>query len=235
MEKDLKNLKPGDAMIVFVRAQNSGLLLFREDAANVLVHAFEASAVSEDVMQSSDRLIWRFPGQTISFGSHLLEDRYFTDELATMLHQLSNEHVESSMPTTKKANSIVPEERETAHPRLVTEALIPMLCAWGGPCKGPEVIKHVRDDVNWDKSRLPWRRSPLWLVLRVSMQILLSHTFPEDQGRSQYKNFMAFFMARISANTFMLLRVVKLKSHACLSSTWKPDLDWNSRQMACLA
>lgn len=187
-------------MIVFVRAQNSGLLFFHEDAANVLVHAFEASAVSGNVMQSHDRLIWRFPGQTISFGSHLLEDKYFTDELATMLHQMSNEHVESSMPTTKKAKSIVLEERETAHPRLVTEALIPMLCAWGGPCKGLEVIKHVRDDVNWDRSRLPWRRSPFWLVLRVSMQVLLSHIFPKDQARYQYKNFMAFFMARICTN-----------------------------------
>lgn len=189
-----------DATIVHVKAQNAGLLLFRTDAESVLVHAFEASAQSPNVMGSCDRLTWRFPGQTISFPSHLLNNNAFVNEMTTMVLQMGAEPVKSSMQTTKKAQSIVPEERETVHPKLVTQALMAMLCAWGGSCQNPEIIKHVRDDVNWNQTKLLWRRSPFWLVTRVSIQILLSHTYTAEEGRIQYKNFMAFFIARICSN-----------------------------------
>ncbi|OMP85161.1 hypothetical protein BK809_0000260 [Diplodia seriata] len=189
-----------DATFVHVKAQNAGLLLFRVDAESVLVHVFEASALSGDVVGSCDRLTWRFPGQTISFSSHLLSDDAFVDELAIMVLQMSTESVESCMQTTKKAQSTVPEERETAHPRLVTEALMAMLSAWGKICQSPNIVKHIRDDVNWNHSRSAWRRSPLWLVARVSIQILLSHTCTGEQGQILYKNFMAFFIARVCKN-----------------------------------
>ncbi|OJD32549.1 uncharacterized protein BKCO1_37000177 [Diplodia corticola] len=196
----LRRLEPADATIIHVKAQNAGLLLFRPDAESVMAHAFEASAQSEHVMGSSDRLTWRFPGQTVIFRSHLLHDSAFVDELAAMVLQMSVESVESSMHTRKKASSAVTEERETANPRLVTEALMAILSAWGHSCQSPDIVKHVRDDVNWSHSRLPWRRSPLWLVARVSIQILLSHTCTAEEVRIQYKNFMAFFVARLCNN-----------------------------------
>ncbi|KAL1647101.1 hypothetical protein SLS58_002872 [Diplodia intermedia] len=200
MKSTLRGLEPGDATFVHVKAQNAGLLLFRADAQSVLIHVFEASALSGAVVGSCDRLTWRFPGQTISLPSHLLKDDAFVDELAIMVLQMSTESVESCMQTTKKAQSTVTEERETAHPRLVTEALMAMLSAWGRVCQSPNIVKHIRDDVNWNHSRSAWRRSPLWLVARVSIQILLSHTCTGEQGQILYKNFMAFFIARVCNN-----------------------------------
>ncbi|KAL0253421.1 hypothetical protein SLS55_010400 [Diplodia seriata] len=146
MKSTLRGLEPGDATFVHVKAQNAGLLLFRVDAESILVHVFEASALSGHVVGSCDRLTWRFPGQTISFSSHLLNDDAFVDELAIMVLQMSTESVESCMQTTTKAQSTVPEERETAHPRLVTEALMAMLSAWGMACQTPNIVKHIRDD-----------------------------------------------------------------------------------------
>ncbi|KAL1615532.1 hypothetical protein SLS54_008937 [Diplodia seriata] len=176
MKSTLRGLEPGDATFVHVKAQNAGLLLFRADVGSVLVHVFEASALSGHVVGSCDRLTWRFPGQTISFPSNLFNDDAFTDELAIMVLQMSTESVESSMQTTKKAQSTVPEERETSHPRLVTEALMAMLSAWGKVCQSPNIVKHIRDD------------------------ILLSHTCTGEQGQILYKNFMAFFIARVCNN-----------------------------------
>ncbi|KAL1623901.1 hypothetical protein SLS56_008096 [Neofusicoccum ribis] len=156
-----------------------------------------ARAVCEDVMGSSDRLVWSFPGPTISFGSHLLEEKHFVGEITSLVLGMSHEPVEVSRPTTRKAKSVVPEERETHHPGLVIEALISVLHAWGEARKGPEIVKRVRDDVNWNRSRLSWRRSPFWLVIRVGIQITLSHIFAGEQSRCQYKNFMAFLMCKI--------------------------------------
>lgn len=180
-----------------VRAQNVGLIFHRSDDEKVLVHAFETSAQCGDVMQSSDRLAWHFPGQTVTFEASLLGDPHFIREMAIMISRMCHETPQICMPITKKARSKVPEERETVHPWLVTEGLMSILEGYGEAQESPVIHKHIRDDINWDSSKLPWRRSPLWLAIRVSIQILLSHLLSSSEGRTQYKNFMAFLMAKV--------------------------------------
>lgn len=33
------------------------------------------------------------------------------------------------------------------------------------------IWKHTREDVLWNNNLLPWRRSPLWLLIRTTMQL----------------------------------------------------------------
>ncbi|KAH7063255.1 hypothetical protein B0J12DRAFT_758465 [Macrophomina phaseolina] len=193
----LCNLEPSDAVCLRVKAQNAGLVIFRPDDDDILIHAFEASAQSQDVMETGDRLAWVFPGRSVAFKSHLLRDKHFVQELALMIYKISHEPVELSMPTTRKAQSNVPEERETAHPKLVTENFMAVLEALGDSYRSPTIHKHIRDDVNWDHSKLPWRRSPFWLVIRVTIQLLLTHAFPGNESRIQYKNLMALVISKV--------------------------------------
>lgn len=96
-----------------------------------------------------------------------------------------------------KAQSIVREPRNTVDPRFVTEMLTGILRALGQPFDVSRVHKRTRDDVLWSDALNPWRRSPLWLLLRVALQTSLL-----DNGRSagshfRYKSFMIFFMTRL--------------------------------------
>ncbi|KAF2136619.1 uncharacterized protein K452DRAFT_237232 [Aplosporella prunicola CBS 121167] len=193
----LLNLQISDAVSFHVKAQNAGLLIFRPDEDHVFVHAFEASARCESVMKTNERLIWDFPGRSVAVDSNLLQNGRFVQDLVTMAWKMCREGVNLSMPTSRKAGQYHKEERDTVHPGLVTEGLMSMLESLGAPCKSPSIRKFIRDDVNWNNCRLPWRRSPLWLVIRVSIQLLLKHQLPGDTSRLQYKNLMALFMANV--------------------------------------
>ncbi len=58
----------------------------------------------------------------------------------------------------------------------------------GKEAKVNRITKRVADEVCWYSARNPWRRSPLWLVLRVAIQTT-------TDSRDTYKAFMVFFQA----------------------------------------
>ena len=163
----------------------------------IIVDAFEASARSQAVINANDRLLRRFPGRSVTFDGQVLKKRLFVNELTSMLEKMHREEVELCSATTTKASSEVLEPRDTVHPMLVTEHLLSILEAWGQNREPEGFIKHIRDDVNYKDTFLPWRRSPFWLVIRVTLQLLITRSFREHQGRIQYKNFMAYLMAKV--------------------------------------
>ena len=121
------------------------------------------------------------------------------------------------MPQSYKAGSKTGETRESVHPGLVTEMLMSMLAPLGHSVQVCQVRKRTRDDVLWKKVDLPWRRSALWLSVRVSLQMALVSMIPSQVSRTAYKNFMIFFMTKIAslvADAHFpsdLLQVIKVK------------------------
>lgn len=63
--------------------------------------------------------------------------------------------------------------------------------------------KHVRDDVCWNDADRPWRRSPMWLILRVALELHLINTHGLELGRSYYKLLLAIFHTNV-LNDFVL-------------------------------
>ncbi|TLD20564.1 hypothetical protein PspLS_08276, partial [Pyricularia sp. CBS 133598] len=56
--------------------------------------------------------------------------------------------------------------------------------------------KNTRDEIIWDNESMPWRRSPLWLLLRVTMHLVCFRQSPSD-GLLIYKSFTLYLSARI--------------------------------------
>ncbi|KAL2356430.1 hypothetical protein BJ546DRAFT_947666 [Cryomyces antarcticus] len=187
-----------DTIALHLRAQNAGLLIHVEDTSTVLFDAFEASPTNDEVMATQGRLIRAFPGSSVQVPLAVLQDAHFRQDFAASLRRLNDEEVAAMMPITNKARSEVVEIRDTAHPGLVTEYLMNLLAAVGRFQKGGTIIKCTRDDVLWHNSKLPWTRSPFWLVLRVALQKGLVRAFPDDAQHSHYKNFMLFFVTKLS-------------------------------------
>ncbi|KAL2005979.1 hypothetical protein VTN00DRAFT_9633 [Thermoascus crustaceus] len=83
---------------------------------------------------------------------------------------------------------------------FVTQMLTGILHSIGEPAITNHIHKCTRDDVLWKDAFKPWRRSPLWLLVRVGLQTSLMDSNKEvkrQKGYKLYKWFMIFFMSRI--------------------------------------
>lgn len=65
----------------------------------------------------------------------------------------------------------------------------------GSPVLVSSISKNTRDEVLWDQTALPWRRSPMWLLIRVSLQLVVSRS--SDGSHILYKELMVFIMSNI--------------------------------------
>ena len=182
-----------DILLFYIRGQNAGLII-RAAPKQFAFESFELSPTAAAVMASKGRLLRSFPGPAITLDSEKMAEPSFQEALAELLARLDINTPIESVPVVSKAGSHTTEIRDTVHPQFVTEMLTGILRGMGEPADVSRIHKRTRDDVLWKDALKPWRRSSLWLLLRVVLQtsLVAGHA---DCG--PYKSFMIFFMARI--------------------------------------
>lgn len=169
----------------------------KERETIIVDDAFEVSSTSAAVIAAKGPLVRRFPGQSVAIPHSMIDDNTFCPNIAEELFKLSAKIVPEMQPKSTKSKNFVSEERDTIHPGLVTEGLMTQLLAFGEHNNWTSFEKHMRDEVNWDNCKLPWRRSPQWAVLRIALQTILQRAFLGCEGLVQYKNFMLYLVAEI--------------------------------------
>ncbi|KAK6438570.1 hypothetical protein LTR95_005222 [Oleoguttula sp. CCFEE 5521] len=120
------------------------------------------------------------------------------DKITVEQFELSplNEHPAPGMqPTTTRTGSAHVEIRDTTDCAMISEFFMSYLRAYGTPTKRSAVSKHTRDDVLWRDTETPWRRSPMWLLIRVTLQLVISRT--TGGSRDMYKEIMTYIMAEM--------------------------------------
>ncbi|KAI9896164.1 hypothetical protein N3K66_008336 [Trichothecium roseum] len=208
----------GDFIPLHISAQNAGILISNSNG-RVIFETFELSPRNKDVMSTKGRLRRSFPGSALSIPSAVFEKAEFQRTLASALASMSWEAVTGTQPKTKKAGQEHDEKRDTTHPKMVTEFLVTFLLAHGGSQVSSIVIgKNTREDVVYKDALIPWRRSPWWLFVRVTVQLVLNRLITnEGDAKDLYKHFMIFFMAsaaRVCDEDFIesdLLSVINFK------------------------
>ena len=80
--------------------------------------------------------------------------------------------------------------------------LMTLLEANGSRSYPPLLCKRVRDDVCWENSERPWRRSSFWLVLRVAIQRLTCGVFGSEVGHAHYKFLICILLSRMLRDSF---------------------------------
>ncbi|KAK7056950.1 hypothetical protein VNI00_002668 [Paramarasmius palmivorus] len=183
----------GDVIPLLIRKQNAAIILRKLDN-RTLFEFFEVSPTNESVMSTIGKLVCTYPGQAIAVPTKIMQDRQFVFELANFLAQMNMDVMQDAIPTTWKAGTKVNEIRDTIHPRYITELLTGILHGLGDSEQVPVVTKRIADDVLWKNTLLPWRRSPIWLVIRV---VLSTSLYRLNSSHTHYKSFMAFTMAQI--------------------------------------
>jgi hypothetical protein len=192
---------------------------FRNDAPNIIFEAFETSPHPEPVLECQGALQWSFPGSAVAIPISVFESESFQDELVTFLEKASTESIKKFAAHTNKAGSMAFEPRDTVEPTLITQMLVSLLEANGKQTSPPLLKKRVRDDVSWDHSgEKPWRRSPFWLVLRVSVHRYLCNSLGSEVGRIYYKFVMCVLLFKLLKDCLPILDLelaVFLKVKVC--------------------
>ncbi|KAH9017600.1 hypothetical protein EDB84DRAFT_1276503 [Lactarius hengduanensis] len=183
----LSGLAMGDIFVMNVRAQNAAVLI-RVLVDHVQFEMFEVSPQASVVTSTNRKLLCSYPGPAVQVSPEVFSNACFLQELASFLVQMDADMLDSTA-TTVKAGSTVREVRESAHPRYITELLVGVLRGFGQPASVDRITKRVGDEVLWKDAYKPWRRSPLWLVIRVALQTSLDS--------NMYKSFMLVFHAYI--------------------------------------
>jgi hypothetical protein len=166
-----------------VRAQNAAVLV-RVLLDHVRFEIFEVSPLASVVMSTSGKILCSYPGPAIQVSSEVFADASFRQELAYFLTQMDIDVLDKTV-TRIEVGRTIHEIRETAHPRYISGLLVGILRGFGQPASVDRITKRIADEVLWKEAEQPWRRSPLWLVIRVALQTSLD--------RDIYKTFTLFF------------------------------------------
>lgn len=193
-------------LALHLAAQNAGIMILREDSDTIAFECFEASPLSNSVMSTKGHLSRTFPGRRVTFKPKYLSDPLFRTQLAALFRQFNSEAIGSCTAFIMKAGSRVTEIRDTTDPALVVDYLMNVVSALGQVEDPIAIHKRTRDDVLWKDARAPWRRSPFWLIAKISIQRALIASFDPSEALRQYKTFMV--------NVFVQLLDITVKSGA---------------------
>jgi len=176
-----------------IGAQNAGLML-QQTNNSMIFQSFEVSPLTSEVLKPIGKLRCSYPGPSISVDLRKLKLRPYRLllELSSFLEKMKRD---STLAPNKhaKGSSTVAEERESAHPMFITELLTGILRGVGEPAEVIRFEKRIGDEVLWNHARIPWRRSPLWLTVKVALQ----KTLMDHATRAEYKVFMIYLMSSV--------------------------------------
>lgn len=135
-------------------------------------------------MSIPGKLVRYYPGPVVEVPNTIANDIDFIEEIASFLTQMDSEKLEEAAASTSK------EVGDSTNPNYFVQLFFGILRGMGEVVEPPRVVKRVADEVLWDGGRKAWRRSPIWLIVRVAIQTTLS-------SNNLYKHFMAFYHADV--------------------------------------
>ncbi|KAH6623091.1 hypothetical protein F5144DRAFT_623147 [Chaetomium tenue] len=196
MASVIQELKDGESALFHIRAQNAGLLLTGQHDG-VLIEAFELLAPNKDVMPHTGRLNRQFPDCSAVVDRKIMLNAKFLDEFINVLCRLELQVSPLARPKTWKSGYDFEETRDTVSPFLVTDMLLGTLGGLGRHVQPTCVSMRSREQVGWDSAKLPFHRSPTWLLLRVGLRLVLDRAAPQSARSPLYKAVTAFHHAHL--------------------------------------
>lgn len=188
LQRAFRTMSNDSYRIIPIRSQNAALLVSRISEGFV-VECFETSPQNDKVM-SRARLRMTFPARAMLIPAPSFLDGTFQITFCDFLKQLNSTTVNAMIPHIRKAGESVAETRDTTHPDWVTKLLFAILATEGSPSAPQSITKNVRDDVCYKDALMPWRRCPLWLIIRVSLQTMFARARDSRCAPDGYKDFM---------------------------------------------
>ncbi|KAL1895128.1 hypothetical protein Cpir12675_003400 [Ceratocystis pirilliformis] len=180
---------------LFVEAQNAGIVIYRTNGATS-IESFELSPLNTAVYQNNAPIRRKFPTSAATIDDSTMVKPEFQSVLAETVAKMSLQIASGTIPKVMKAGQLHQETRSPPSAHLVTGLLSRFFQSVGSTTSIVGVEKTTHDEVLWKDCLLPWRRSPIWLLVRVFIQMTLIRRAP-GSGQFLYKAIMVFYMARV--------------------------------------
>ncbi|OQN95704.1 hypothetical protein B0A48_18452 [Cryoendolithus antarcticus] len=207
-------LQPGQMLAVKVSAQNAAILVTRKPQV-LIFEEFELSPQNKAVIATKGRLIRTFPGLAVAVKADLLTQSDFSSMVASTIATMCPQKVPGMQPKSKKAGTDHDEHRDTTKPAMVSELLFGVLRGIGESIPVSTISKHTRDEVLYHCAESPWQRSPMSLLVRVALQLVISRS--PDGSYELYKEVIVFVMTHLLGKASHLptetIYVMKAKVH----------------------
>ncbi|KAJ1300163.1 hypothetical protein OPQ81_011915 [Rhizoctonia solani] len=182
--KDMKSMEPEGFLALYIRAQNAGLII-RKQVDHTTFEVFEVQAQTTKVMSIPGKIVRHFPGPMVKIPNSVAGDSDFIMEVANILSQMNIEYFDEAHPKTRKAGNEVNESRDSINPNYFIQFFFGFLCGMGTTIDPPRITKRLADEVLCMDAKNPWRRSPIWLIIRVALQTSVD-------SKTTYKHFMVY-------------------------------------------
>lgn len=92
--------------------------------------------------------------------------------------KLSSQRAPGFQPTARKAGQDHDEDRDTIHPGMLTDFPLHVIAALGKTVSVHRINKYTREEALWSRCFRLWRRSPIWLLVRVTLQLHFTRQGP---------------------------------------------------------
>lgn len=191
---DFAHSKNHGSIPLEIKAQNAGILI-TSDGKHASFEFFELSPTNKHAMLKG-RLVRTFPGFAVSVPVIRLQEKDLQSMIANTLATMSTQAAPGFQPVAYKAGRHHDEDRDTTHPGMVTDYFLNTIAALGTTMNVTRIIKNTREEVLWDDCKQPWRRSPMWLLVRVALQLLFTRQGPDPStAKGLYKIFIVQFLS----------------------------------------
>ncbi|KAF2757894.1 hypothetical protein EJ05DRAFT_464797 [Pseudovirgaria hyperparasitica] len=191
----LQKLHPrGGTIPLLIRPHNAALIISNA-GENVVFDCFELSPDNSACIKAKGRLQRTFPSSSFAVPLTVFRADGFQSTLVSTVRKLSFLSCIDAEDQQDRIDAKNVLDRESPDPSLVTELLMSYIRACGSPHNTSRIIKNTRDDVVGPESHRPWRRTPIWLLMRVMLQARLRSSTTEPHGL--YKLFMTLALSQI--------------------------------------
>lgn len=181
--KQVVELGENDCLAVHIGQQNAGLLVTRV-GAEIRFESLGLLAPDDIVMGCEGRLRRCFPSRAVAVARSRVTDPAFLKPFLNVLSQLRSDNRPG------KPEDLGIDGSSVRDPELVNDMIMGVLRGIGRSLKGEAVFirKHSREEALLEAREgdsggsLLWRRSSLWLLIRVALQLTLYHAAKQHEG-----------------------------------------------------
>lgn len=184
---------------LYIQNCNACLIIRKEKGQSAKVSVFTVHPNNKEIMSRCGDLVTLYPEVTISVKDENLS-MLCSDELATLLQDLFSNQIGQIRPKSTKAGSKEDEGRDVVSSVIVTEWLVALL---GGELAHEKMInKKIRNSIEWSNAMHPYRRSGLWMSIKIILQLLLVWKYGENDGKVYYKALLMKYFIHIANKHF---------------------------------
>jgi hypothetical protein len=164
-----------DSMTIplYIRAQNTGLLLTKL-GSHLQVYAFAIHPTNEAIVGTMGRLRRQFPSSVVEIDVDKFRDPDFVASFVDTVSTMSRQEIPHMRPNVASSEEASVESRDVLNAAAVTDFLVSMLAVFRKPKPFEPIVKHMRDEIMYDNALLPFRRSGLYTLLRVTAEIMFA-------------------------------------------------------------